>query len=35
VGKSGKVIGVDMTDELLEILRRNANDNGYTNVEYN
>ena len=35
VGKSGKVIGVDMTDELLEKLRRNANDNGYTNVEYN
>ncbi len=31
VGKSGKVIGVDMTDEMLEKARKNANDNGYTN----
>jgi arsenite methyltransferase len=30
VGKSGKVIGVDMTDEMLEKARKNANDNGYT-----
>jgi arsenite methyltransferase len=33
VGKSGKVIGIDMTDEMLEKARKNANDNGYTNVE--
>jgi arsenite methyltransferase len=34
VGKSGKVIGVDMTDEMLEKARKNANNNGYTNVEF-
>jgi SAM-dependent methyltransferase len=34
VGKLGKVIGVDMTDEMLEKARKNANDNGYTNVEF-
>jgi arsenite methyltransferase len=34
VGKSGKVIGVDMTDEMLEKARKNANENGYTNVEF-
>jgi arsenite methyltransferase len=34
VGKSGKVIGIDMIDEMLEKARRNANDNGYTNVEF-
>ena len=34
VGKSGKVIGVDMTDEMLEKARKNASDNGYTNVEF-
>jgi arsenite methyltransferase len=34
VGKSGKVIGIDMTDEMLEKARKNANDNGYTNVEF-
>jgi ubiquinone/menaquinone biosynthesis C-methylase UbiE len=34
VGKSGKVIGVDMTEEMLEKARKNANDNGYTNVEF-
>ena len=34
VGKSGKVIGVDMTDEMLEKARKNANDNSYTNVEF-
>jgi ubiquinone/menaquinone biosynthesis C-methylase UbiE len=33
-GKSGKVIGIDMTDEMLEKARKNANDNGYTNVEF-
>jgi arsenite methyltransferase len=34
VGKSGKVIGIDMTDEMLEKARKNANENGYTNVEF-
>jgi arsenite methyltransferase len=34
VGKSGKVIGIDMTDEMLEKARRNAKENGYTNVEF-
>jgi ubiquinone/menaquinone biosynthesis C-methylase UbiE len=34
VGKSGKVIGIDMTDEMLEKARKNANDSGYTNVEF-
>jgi arsenite methyltransferase len=34
VGKSGKVIGVDMTDEMLEKARKNAKDNGYTNVHF-
>src|ERR687886_251185 len=27
VGRSGKVIGVDMTDEMLEKARKNAKDN--------
>src|ERR671933_1724064 len=27
IGKSGKVIGIDMTDEMLEKARKNANDN--------
>jgi arsenite methyltransferase len=34
VGKSGKVIGVDMTDEMLEKATKNAKDNGYRNVEF-
>ena len=34
VGKSGKVIGIDMTDEMLEKAKKNANDNGYTDVEF-
>lgn len=34
VGKSGKVIGIDMTDEMLRKARKNAYDNGYTNVEF-
>lgn len=33
-GKSGKVIGVDMTDEMLEKARKNASKYGYTNVEF-
>jgi SAM-dependent methyltransferase len=28
------VIGIDMTDEMLEKGRRNAKENGYTNVEF-
>src|SRR6059036_1427193 len=38
VGPSGKVIGVDMTDEMLEVARRNApivaERLGYANVEF-
>src|SRR5437667_7353433 len=38
VGPKGKVIGVDMTDEMLEVARRNAplvaERLGYTNVEF-
>ena len=34
VGGSGKVIGIDMTDEMLEKARKNAKENGYINVEF-
>src|ERR1043166_1228938 len=38
VGAAGKVIGVDMTDEMLEVARRNApivaERIGYANVEF-
>lgn len=34
VGKSGRVIGIDMTDEMLEKARNNAKENGYVNVEF-
>jgi arsenite methyltransferase len=34
VGKSGKVIGIDMTDEMLQKARKNSKDNGYSNVEF-
>jgi arsenite methyltransferase len=34
VGKSGKVIGVDMTQEMLTKARDNAQKNGFTNVEF-
>ena len=34
VKDSGKVIGIDMTDEMLEKARRNAKQDGYTNVEF-
>ena len=30
----GRVIGIDMTDEMLERARRNAKEHGYTNVEF-
>jgi arsenite methyltransferase len=31
---SGRAIGIDMTDEMLAKARKNAVDNGYTNVEF-
>ena len=34
VGQSGKAIGVDMTDEMLEKARENAVRGGFTNVEF-
>ncbi len=34
VGKSGKVIGVDMTPEMLDKARGNAEKGGFTNVEF-
>ena len=34
VGKEGKVIGVDMTHEMLERARENARKGGYDNVEF-
>jgi arsenite methyltransferase len=34
VGKKGKVIGVDITKEMVSKARRNAKDNGFTNVEF-
>jgi arsenite methyltransferase len=34
VGATGKAIGLDMTDEMLELARRNANRAGVTNVEF-
>jgi arsenite methyltransferase len=34
VGPKGKVIGVDMTPEMLERARGNARKGGYTNVEF-
>ena len=34
VGPTGRAIGVDMTDEMLELARRNAADAGAANVEF-
>jgi ubiquinone/menaquinone biosynthesis C-methylase UbiE len=34
VGKTGKVIGVDMTPEMLDKARANAKQGNYTNVEF-
>jgi len=34
VGKTGRVIGVDMTDEMLDKARTNAKKGGYDNVEF-
>lgn len=34
VGKSGKVIGVDMTEEMIKNARKNAENANYENVEF-
>jgi SAM-dependent methyltransferase len=34
VGPSGRAIGLDMTDEMLELARRNAEQAGLSNVEF-
>ena len=34
VGELGKVIGIDITDEMLDRAQKNAKDSGYTNVEF-
>ncbi len=34
VSNTGRVIGIDMTDEMLRRARRNANEHGFTNVEF-
>ena len=34
VGKNGKAIGLDMTDEMLELARANATEAGVDNVEF-
>jgi arsenite methyltransferase len=34
VGPTGKAYGLDMTDEMLELARRNAAEAGVTNVEF-
>lgn len=34
VGESGRIIGVDMTDDMIALARRNAEKGGYRNVEF-
>jgi SAM-dependent methyltransferase len=34
VGPTGKAIGLDMTDQMLELARRNAKEAGFGNVEF-
>jgi arsenite methyltransferase len=34
VGESGRVIGLDMTEEMVEQARKNAEEGGYKNVEF-
>jgi len=34
VSNEGRVIGIDMTDEMLERARRNAKEHGFANVEF-
>lgn len=34
VGENGRVIGVDMTDDMLKLARENAEKRGFTNIEF-
>jgi len=34
VGEAGRVVGIDMTDDMLELARRNAAEGGFGNVEF-
>ena len=34
VGETGRVIGVDMTPDMIKLARKNAEKSGYTNVEF-
>lgn len=34
VGETGYVIGVDMTPDMIKLARKNAEEDGYTNVEF-
>lgn len=34
VGKNGKVIGIDLSDDMLHLARKNASKGNYTNVEF-
>ncbi|SCG82270.1 Arsenite methyltransferase [Proteiniborus sp. DW1] len=34
VGETGYVIGVDMTTDMIELARKNAKEDGYTNVDF-
>jgi len=34
VGASGKVIGVDMTEDMIDMARENATNQGYKNIEF-
>jgi ubiquinone/menaquinone biosynthesis C-methylase UbiE len=34
VGPAGKAIGIDMTDEMIDLARRNAERSGLANIEY-
>ncbi|KAF1085279.1 Erythromycin 3''-O-methyltransferase [Sporotomaculum syntrophicum] len=34
VGETGHVIGIDMTPDMIKLARRNAQKNGYANVEF-
>lgn len=34
VGETGYVIGVDMTPDMIKLARKNAEESGYTNVEF-
>ncbi|MBV9100699.1 MAG: arsenite methyltransferase [Candidatus Dormibacteraeota bacterium] len=34
VGRTGKAVGLDMTDEMLELARKNAQDAGIANAEF-